>query len=237
MMRIVGILRNWAKLLLDEYLSQIGLILVRYDSERRRSRTAEVARIKKERPLLLKYSEACQLISALTATDKIPGDIAEVGVAYGASAKLLCTFAPERILHLFDTFEGLPEPTTKDSPQYKAGQYSCDLESVKQYLAHTRTEFHKGLFPHTAEAVKDKAFAFVHLDVDLYESTLAGLQFFYPRLSSGGILISHDYLLAAGVGRAFTEFFADKPETVVELIGDQCMIVKLGEPNRQNIMI
>jgi hypothetical protein len=35
----------------------------------------------------------------------------------------------------------------------------------------------------------------------------------------------------------FIEFFADKPETVVELIDDQGMIVKLGEPNRQNFMI
>jgi hypothetical protein len=44
-------------------------------------------------------------------------------------------------------------------------------------------------------------------------------------------------LLAAGVGRAFTEFFADKPEIVDEFIGDECMIVKRGESNRQSFMI
>jgi hypothetical protein len=43
------------------------------------------------------------------------------------------------------------------------------------------------------------------------------------------VLISHDYLLAKGVKAAFTEFFANKPEPVMELIDDQCMIVKLGE--------
>jgi hypothetical protein len=103
------------------------------------------------------------------------------------------------------------------------------LESVQQYLADMNVEFHKGLFPLTAEAVADKLFRFVHLDMDLYEGTLAALQFFYPRLSTGGVLISHDYSLAKGVKAAFTEFFVNKPEPVIELTGDQCMIVRLGE--------
>jgi len=188
-----------------------------------------ITRVKKERPFLLRHVEACHLISAVTATANIHGDLAEVGVAFGASAKIIGTFAPERILHLFDTFEGLPEPTRRDHPKYQAGQYSCSLESVQQYLANENVEFHKGLFPGTAEAVKDHVFSFVHVDVDLYEGTLAALHFFYPRLSPGGVLISHDYLLAKGVKAAFTEFFADKPEPVIELTGDQCMIVKLGE--------
>ena len=169
------------------------------------------------------------MISALAATATIRGDLAEVGVAFGASAKIISTFAPNRTLHLFDTFEGLPEPTSRDSQKYKTGQYSCSLESVQQYLADMNVEFHKGLFPLTAEAVADKLFSFVHLDIDLYEGTLAALQFFYPRLSPGGVLISHDYLLAKGVKAAFTEFFVNKPEPVIELTGDQCMIVRLGE--------
>ena len=68
----------------------------------------------------------------------------------------------------------------------------------------------------------------MHLDVDLYESTRAGLEFFYPRMTPGGIIISHDYLSADGVNRAFQEIFASKPERPLELVsGYQCMIVKL----------
>lgn len=204
-------------------------MLVRYDSEHRRRWMDQITRVKKERPFLLRHVEACSLISALAATATIRGDLAEVGVAFGASAKIISTFAPNRTLHLFDTFEGLPEPTPQDSQKYRTGQYSCSLESVQQYLADMNVEFHKGLFPHTAEAVADKLFSFIHLDMDLYEGTLAALQFFYPRLSPGGVLISHDYLLAKGVKAAFTEFFVNKPEPVIELTGDQCMIVKLGE--------
>jgi hypothetical protein len=87
--------------------------------------------------------------------------------------------------------------------------------------------FHKGLFPVTTEPVKDKAFSFVHLDADLYESTMAGLNFFYPRMSPGAILICHDYLTSNGVNAAFRTFFADKPEPVIELTGYQCMVVKV----------
>jgi len=70
-----------------------------------------ITRVKKERPFLLRHVEACSLISALAATATIRGDLAEVGVAFGASAKIISTFAPDRTLHLFDTLEGLPEPT------------------------------------------------------------------------------------------------------------------------------
>jgi O-methyltransferase len=67
----------------------------------------------------------------------------------------------------------------------------------------------------------------VHLDADLYESTMAGLEFFYPRMPPGAILICHDYLSSEGVNAAFGEFFADKPEPVIELTGYQCLVVKV----------
>jgi O-methyltransferase len=67
----------------------------------------------------------------------------------------------------------------------------------------------------------------VHLDADLYESTLAAFEFFYRRLPPGGIMLCHDYHSAAGVVKAIEEFFRDRPDPVVELTGYQAMIVKL----------
>ncbi len=52
----------------------------------------------------------------------------------------------------------------------------------------------------------ERRFSFVHLDVDLYESTLAGLEYFYPRLIPGGVILSHDYSILAGVKKAFEDF-------------------------------
>ena len=68
----------------------------------------------------------------------------------------------------------------------------------------------------------------MHLDADIYESTKTGLEFFYPRTVKGGMIISHDYRNrhCPGVKLAYEEFFADKPEPVVELWKTQCLVVK-----------
>lgn len=67
--------------------------------------------------------------------------------------------------------------------------------------------FYKGYFPSTAGPVIDLRFSFVHLDVDLYESTKSCLEFFYPRLNVGGVISPDDYVGAHGVWTAFEEFF------------------------------
>ena len=65
----------------------------------------------------------------------------------------------------------------------------------------------------------------MHLDVDLYESTLNCLKFFYPRLIKGGVLISHDYQSSEGVRKAFKDYFdADKP--IFQINERQCMVIK-----------
>ena len=162
-------------------------VLTRYEAKHRASWMDRVTSVKRERTLLLNHGEACQLISAVTATEKLGGDMAEVGVAYGASAKLIAEYSPTRTLHLFDTFEGLPAVSRRDNEKFAAGQFRSAVDDVRQYLVGKNVRFYKGLFPHTAEPVKDRVFSFVHLDADLYESTMAALRFFYPRLCSGAI--------------------------------------------------
>lgn len=205
-------------------------LLMRYSAGHRRKWLQAVGAIKKERTFLLDYGEACQLIAALHAVEKVPGDLAELGVAYGASAKLIRQAAPHRVLHLFDTFEGLPVvDEKKDSAKFAQGDFSGDLAYVRDYVGSDRTHYWKGHFPASASAAKDCTFAFVHLDVDLYQSTIDGLAFFFPRMARGAIIISHDYLSAEGVNLAFQEFFQDKPEPVIELSGYQCMVVKTSD--------
>ena len=68
-------------------------------------------------------------------------------------------------------------------------------------------------------------FSLVHLDADLYSSTLAGLEFFYPRMVPGGIIIVHDYSTLPGVAQALTDFLAQREELLIELPTTQAMIV------------
>jgi O-methyltransferase len=208
--------------------ARMNMMLTKYwDSERRRGRIRLLLSIRAERDMLLLPCEACQIMSLVDAVKNVPGDMAELGVAGGASAKMIASRAPERTLHLFDTFEGLPDPSGVDSLRFGKRQYKHTLEEVQQYLKEGNLRFHKGLFPETADAIAGTRFAFVHLDGDLYESTKAGLEWFYPRLNSGGMLICHDFDTSVGVNRAFDEFFADKPEPYFDLVGSQCMFVKM----------
>ena len=67
----------------------------------------------------------------------------------------------------------------------------------------------------------------MHLDVDLYQPTRDALEFFYSRVNAGGMFLIHDYLWAEGVRQAVQEFFATRAETILELAGAYCGIVKL----------
>ena len=80
--------------------------------------------------------EAYSLRNAALATRDLPGALAEVGVFGGGTARVICEVKGDRPLHLFDTFEGLPAPGEFDV-SFKAGQYACDLPTVRAYLART----------------------------------------------------------------------------------------------------
>lgn len=191
-----------------------------------------VRELKREREMLLTPLEANQIFSLVQATSKLGGAMAEVGVYRGASAKLIRQADAMRPLHLFDTFEGLPETSETDTVhhmgRFEKGQFACSLEDVRSYLNGSHNlYFYKGLFPATGEDVKNERFSFVHTDVDIYESSHSVLDFFYPRMLPGGVILSHDFYSCAGPHRAFTEFFANRPEPLIELPGDQAMIIKL----------
>ena len=175
------------------------------------------------------YSEISQI--ARDVTSKISGDVIEVGVHAGRSALVLCESVPDTVLiHLFDTWEGLPEPTEiDDDPGKKKGQFKANFKVVrKKFSARKNVFLYKGVFPQdTSNAISDKKFAFVHLDVDWYKSTKDSLEFVYPRMSKGGAIMSHDYTTIPAVKRAFTEFFSARKEFVIPMSNSYCIVVKL----------
>lgn len=148
----------------------------------------------------------------------VQGEFAELGVWRGDTSHFLHLCAPNRVLHLFDTFCGFPEGLTTDKPS-RFNKTSLDV--VKRRLGDTRNiEFHVGFFPESAAPVMTKQFAFVMLDADCYASTLSGLEFFYPRTVPGGYIFLHDFNSPEsdhGVSRAALHFLSDKVERIVEV--------------------
>jgi O-methyltransferase len=191
----------------------------------------QIRKTRRERKWLLTANEAFMVHSIARAQSQQPGAIAEIGVFEGGSARMICEAKGDVALHLFDTFEGLPEASEHDATAHnnKANLYACSLESVKKYLQpYPNVSFYKGFFPDSAAQLpEDETFSFAHFDVDLYESTLACLEYFYPKMITGGIILSHDYSILTGVRKAFTEFLDDKPESLIELSTTQCFVVKI----------
>jgi O-methyltransferase len=156
--------------------------------------------------------------------NKIPGSFAELGVYKGISANMLYEMDKTRTLHLFDTFGGFQEADLqyekKQGGKYTAKEFSdtCE-EAVKKYInGGEKIVFHKGYFPETTTGLEREMFAFVNIDADLYKPTLAGLQFFYERLTPGGMIMVHDYNHNwEGVKKAVDEFTSTIPEGIVEL--------------------
>ena len=219
--------KQWAMTLFLKYIwHKNGMLFFYTDAEA----FALIRRIKKETETMITVFEAYQLYVMVKKLAKIPGDIAEVGVYNGGSAKLISEIKGPKSLHLFDTFEGQPELSMYDDPRHaRKGESAASFNAVVDYLkGYPNLYFYKGLFPSSAGRVEQKTFSFVHLDVDLYESTLECLKFFYPRMQKGGVIISHDYPSLAGVAKAVDEFFADKPELVLTQPGCwQAMIIKV----------
>ena len=188
--------------------------------------------VKKEVDFAFFPIEAYHVYSIAKSQSKLEGDMAEVGVYQGGSAKLISEVKNEKELHLFDTFEGLPKVSERDThfgtSYWKTGEFSnTSLENVENYLSNYKNIFcYKGKFPDTSEPIKTKKFSFVHLDVDLFQSTIDCLEFFYPRMINGGIILTHDYH-TDGVKQAFNEFCKNEKIPQIQLLGSQCIITKL----------
>ncbi len=132
----------------------------------------------------------------------IPGETAELGVYRGDFAKVLNKEFPDRKLYLFDTFEGFPEQCvktelennyTKEDTVFEGRFGDTNIELVLTKMVYPQNVIiKKGFFPSTIPE-EEINYAIVSLDCDMYEPILAGLRYFYPRLSKGGYLIIHDY--------------------------------------------
>ena len=170
----------------------------------------------------------------------IPGDFVECGVFGGSQCAAMARaiwdeFAPYeerrangaiqgRRIHLFDSFEGVPEPGPEDRDFVRGGNgkgtAACSLETVKSHMQQWGVPdelfvYHKGWFALngfigddnavTGAALWPKSIAFLRLDLDLYDGTLGALRVLYPALSPGGFCVIDDYALD-GCRQAVNEY-------------------------------
>ena len=165
----------------------------------------------------------------------IEGDFVECGVWKGGSAMLIAMYLVkhnvlDRTIYLYDTYEGMPIPTSED---FKVGgddknNASKNWVNKKRddhndwcYSPHSEVQNNllstgidsqfvqlvKGKVEETIPQVVPKSIALLRLDTDWYESTKHELVHLYPLLIKRGVLIIDDYGYWAGTKKAVDEYF------------------------------
>lgn len=170
---------------------------------------------------------------------RVPGAFAECGVWRGGSVLAMILSlqqlgVTDRDIYLYDTFEGMVEPTEADTtpfgasateiwdaaqgsdhkpwPEYFNEDFNEDV--VRETLLATgypekRLHFVKGRVEDTIPNVAPPEIALLRLDTDWYESTRHELIHLYPRVSPGGVLIIDDYGHWEGSARAVDEYLTE----------------------------
>ena len=176
--------------------------------------------------------ESCYYLKSMaTYASFVPGDFFECGVYKGGTAILLAQTANQqgKRLHLFDTFEGMPEQSAEHD-FYKIGDFAdTSLESVKRRLKQFENiAFNKGFIPDTFKGYESSQISFAHIDVDQYVSTQNCLEFIYPRMARGGVVVIDDYGKPGTPGskRAADGFVLQKEEYLTSLPTGQAFFIK-----------
>ncbi len=149
-----------------------------------------------------------RMLTERVISERVPGDLIEAGCWRGGTVIMMRGVLAahgdrERTVWAADSFEGLPAPNPEQFPadladiNYTADELKVPIEEVRanleRYGLDHGVEFLEGWFRDTLPTVRDKQWALVRLDGDLYESTMDGLVNLYPQLSPGGYLIIDDF--------------------------------------------
>jgi hypothetical protein len=178
----------------------------------------------------------------------LQGAFIECGVWRGGCGAILAVFGSRqgRETHLFDSFEGLPEPKAidgkravkrvggRDSGQLQStGELVADESFVRFLLfnrfrlAENHIHIHKGWFQNTLPIAKQDIpqIAILRLDGDWYESTKVCLDELYDRVVPGGYVVVDDYGHYEGCRRAIDEFRAERGITTPLVATDYSEVI------------
>lgn len=195
----------------------------------------ELQLVNKVKPYTMAGTARC--VSLMRSVDyllknDIKGDFVECGVWKGGSAmimaeKLIAANRTDIPIWLYDTFEGMSEPTSLDTSfdgktavSQLAGSDIQDprsvwcysnLQEVQRNLARTgypqdNILYIRGRVEETIPKTAPERIALLRLDTDWYESTKHELEHLFPRLVRGGILLIDDYGHWEGCRKAVDEF-------------------------------
>lgn len=160
------------------------------------------------------------LVELLRSTLRVDGDVAEVGVWQGGSgwnmAKAMLQLSDQRPLHLFDFFDN----HTRTNPE----AIMCLDEIQARFSFYDSVQFYRGFANQLMTSLSERSFCFVHIDLGYMEDVL---EFFWDRLTSGGIMTFDNYGHIRAWPAEFDRFFAQRGYSVVRVpFSYQAFVIK-----------
>lgn len=174
------------------------------------------------------------LVALLAKSLKLKGEVWECGVYAGGSALRMAESMRRlgyyRTLRLFDSFTGIKSSGPMDS--HRNEDYAdVDLDSVRAlFLPFKNVVIYKGVIPEVFDKSLNSKICFAHVDVDVYASTKGCLEFIWPNVSNGGIIVVDDYFApqCAGCKMAVDEFLeANRNASMSAGLFPQCILDKV----------
>lgn len=184
---------------------------------------------------LVDHNRLWELWTLAKQSSQIEGDFLEVGVWRGGSGALLCKAieGTTKKVFLADTFEGVVKAGAKDTI-YKGGEHAdTSLPLVLDLLSELKISNAvtlMGVFPEDTGLEISKSLAFVHIDVDVYQSAKEIVSFVLPLLSPNGIMVFDDYGFfgCEGVTRLVNELKDQDIWTFIHNLNGHAILVKRG---------
>ncbi|MFI9411931.1 TylF/MycF/NovP-related O-methyltransferase [Nocardia gamkensis] len=174
----------------------------------------------------------------------VPGDFVEAGVWRGGASFVMAEALrradeSQRIVWMFDSFQGLPDPTDVDGERAQnyasntdhewyldncRADYDAVLRSAADLGFGQRTELVKGWFEKTLPEYRDQIgpIALLRIDCDWFESTKCCLEQLFDQVSPGGVIIIDDYYFYDGSALAVHEFLGSRgyPYRIESVVSD-----------------
>jgi O-methyltransferase len=194
-----------------------------------------------------RFQTRLTLVQYFLATLALPGARAECGAYRGATALLLCHARRSRQpdyrgadFFLIDSFSGTSANTAHDLIPVRDGDRAARMEAffppgktdvtadmVRGYFGeYPEARICAGWIPEVFSALPECEWAFVHLDLTLYEPTLAALDYFYPRLVNGGVIVCDGSMFCPGAHKAWNAYCAQHDLPYVGLGHRENVIIK-----------
>ena len=197
----------------------------------------EVYDLVKSRSLVNMY-QCWELWSLIEETRKLDGDVLEVGVYRGATSAIMGAkiklLEDKCTIFCCDTVAGVVKASEKDN-SYIGGEHKDTSVNLVRDLLINRLGIEnvvilKGVFPEeTASSISNNTFRFCHIDVDTYQSAKDVLDWVWPKLSVGGMMVFNDYGYpkTKGVTRLVEESKQENSAVVMHNLNGNGIIVKI----------